>query len=296
MADTTTSTSRRVGSLEELALYESLRLGSSRAFQRLVAQHQPAMLRVASLHTHDPTHAARLVHEALLRALGGLEMFTWHTSFQAWLFAILLDHCHPDSRGRGPAVVPPSQAPPVDGMDPTRSEPSWANLPWSPAWSPQAWAEFDRAFAALSPTHRDTTHLRDIEGWTFEEVRDTVGLTVRDGIDVLHEARSALGVAVGNAMSLPTCPTPCDWPPTAPTEWMEGTLRPAEHERFGEHLSDCVGCSCTVRRLEGIREIARTRPLAPGATTMDASLRAEFRRWRAARRRKAWQLLVARRG
>jgi DNA-directed RNA polymerase specialized sigma24 family protein len=72
------------------------------------------MMRVARWYRPDEDGARRLVRQAWVTALGGLDMFTWHTSFRAWLFGILLNHCHgtpADARSTKVAAADP-QTPP----------------------------------------------------------------------------------------------------------------------------------------------------------------------------------------
>ena len=254
-------------SADELAVFEGVRLGSERAFRRLVAAHDAPMLRLAGLYAHDAAGRAELVRWTWSTALHGLGMFTWHTSFRAWLFGILAAHGRarpaPPTAPAPPAAppsvtVPPAAGPPVTAV----GDVGWAGLAWSPRWSPDGWRAVERALATLPVAQREVVHLRDVEGWPAAEADAALGVTADEGGRLLAQGRDSLRAAVRAWLGLP--------PPG-----------PADVQRETDGVVELLGL------------LAPAAPAAPDASTGPASdhLVGLFRDWRASRRIPVWRRL-----
>lgn len=243
----------------ELVLYETLRRGSGRAFRRLLELHDPAMRRVASWYAPDPAEAAALVRETWAIALDGLGMFTWHTTFRAWLFGILV------SVGRGAASAPrgPEHAGAgaaevrVPVPRPTPTGPSaavdWPTLTWDPRWTAASWRALDEGVAALPLPAREVVLLHEAEGWPLPEVLDVLQHTTAEGAALLRDGLARVRDAVTGHLGL-TAPGGHPHPP-----------RPA-----------------TADEVAGLREALRAR--APGPPDPpDSALLDVFRGWRTRR-------------
>jgi len=170
---------------EELALYEGVRLGSERAFRRLVAGQAGLVGRMAALYGVDAGELARWTWST---ALHGLGMFTWNTSFRAWVIGILVAH----GRAADHSAPPPAAPPPA----PAGTLTSWAGLAWSPRWQAGGWEVVDGALAALPLAEREVVHLHDVEGWPARETYDALGLTGGEGDRLLAAGRERVRCAV----------------------------------------------------------------------------------------------------
>ncbi|MDQ3537663.1 MAG: hypothetical protein M3415_02520 [Actinomycetota bacterium] len=281
--------------LDELALYESMRLGSGRAFRRLVDQHGPAMLRVARWYRADEGEARRLVRSAWVTALGGLDMFRWHTSFRAWLFGILLTHCRgtqTDARTAAVAVEVPRQPRSTASSPPPPPSGSWQDLPWSPAWSPESWGVIEQALAALPLAAREAVRFRDVEGWDSGEVCDVLGLTRAEEVALLSTGRTRLAAAVGEHLGLDGCgEARCGWAAVTATAYLEGRLATEERNAYGAHLSRCPACGCRLQQARGIAVMLALRGAPDAPVAADPVLEAAFRRWRVTRGLRPWRRL-----
>ncbi len=280
--------------LDELALYEGVRLGSGRAFRRLVEQHGQTMMRVARWYRPDEDGARRLVRQAWVTALGGLDMFTWHTSFRAWLFGILLNHCHgtpADARSTKVAAADP-QGPRRAAARQPQPAGEWQDLPWSPAWSPESWGVVDDALAALPLTCREAVRFRDVEHWESGEVCDVLGLTRAEELGVLHTGRTRLATAVAEHLGLEGCgESSCGWAPDTATAHLEGQLPADEQTAYDEHLSRCAACRCQRQQLRGVAAMLALRGTSDAPLAADPALEAAFRRWRVTRGLRPWRRL-----
>jgi RNA polymerase sigma-70 factor (ECF subfamily) len=67
---------------------------------------------------------------------------------------------------------------------------SWDDLPEERFLSAETHACIKTAIAALAPAQRDVITLRDVKGWTAEEVCGVLGLSAANQRVLLHRARS----------------------------------------------------------------------------------------------------------
>jgi RNA polymerase sigma-70 factor (ECF subfamily) len=193
---------------DESHLVAALRAGDERAFMTLVERYQSTLIRLALLYVGDRGAAEDVVQETWLGVVQGIGRFESRSSFKTWLFRILTNRAK--RRGeRDHRAIPFSAAwSPGDeddtGLDPDRFFPpghasaghwsslpkNWDALPEERVLSAETRAVVDAAIAALPPAQREVITLRDVEGWTSEEVRNALALSETNQRVLLHRARS----------------------------------------------------------------------------------------------------------
>jgi RNA polymerase sigma-70 factor (ECF subfamily) len=198
----------RRASQEDFRLVALLRSGDEDAFMMLVERYQPSMLRIARMYVSSLAVAEEVVQDAWLGVLRGLEGFEGRSSLRTWIFRILVNTAK--SRGqRESRSVPfssvwtpdPEDEPavaadrflPADRDRPRHwaSEPaSWETVPEARLLSKEALATVAQAIDALPPNQREVIRLRDVLGWTSEEVRNALDLSETNQRVLLHRARS----------------------------------------------------------------------------------------------------------
>jgi RNA polymerase sigma-70 factor (ECF subfamily) len=186
----------------EERLLASLRSGDERAFGRLVEAHGAAMLRVAGLYVGDRSVAEEIVQETWLRVLRSLDRFEGRSSLRTWIF-VILGNCarrRAEQESRSVPLAEPERAVPADRFF-GEEHPRWARM-WSTpvdGWegvperellSDEAVAQFRAAVAELPRRHAVVITLRDVEGWTAEEVCGLLGISMANQRVLLHRARS----------------------------------------------------------------------------------------------------------
>ena len=199
-----------------MATVDQLRAGDERAFIELVrAWHRP-MLHVAMAHTPTRAVAEEVVQETWLAVLEGLDRFEERSSLKTWVFRILMNRAITRGR-RERRTVPFSTLAAAEAelderpVDPDRFIPAdaerypnhWMPAPLRPAPWPQREVEaretlrrLQAAIDELPPAQRAVITLRDVEGWSPEEV--CAILDVSDGNQrvLLHRARSKVREAL----------------------------------------------------------------------------------------------------
>lgn len=193
---------------DEMRLVAALRAGDERAFMTLIERYQATLIRLALMYVGDRGAAEDVVQETWLGVLQGIDRFEGRSSLKTWLFRILTNRAK--RRGeRDHRAIPFSAAgAPGDddeaSVDPDRFLPpdhrlaghwtsrpmDWDDLPEERFLSAETRAVVDRAVASLPPNQREVITLRDVEGWTSEEVRNALDLSETNQRVLLHRARS----------------------------------------------------------------------------------------------------------
>ncbi len=201
--------SEPVLSAEEIRQVEALRRGEEWAFTTLFELYQVSMLRLARLYVADPVVAEEVVQDAWLGVLNGIGGFEGRSSLKTWIFRILANRAktralrerrsipfsdlwNPDDEPVEPAVEPERFRPEGDSSPhgwitfPT----DWRSLPEERLLADETFAVIRAAIADLPPGPREVIALRDIEGWTSEEVCNVLELSDTNQRVLLHRARS----------------------------------------------------------------------------------------------------------
>jgi RNA polymerase sigma-70 factor, ECF subfamily len=206
-------------SLGELQLLESLRHGDERAFAALVEQHGAAMLRIARLYVRDRAVAEEVVQEAWLGLLRGLDRFEGRSSLRTWLFRIVANLAKTravreartlpfsalagdEIEDEGPSVPPERFRGPED-----RWSGHWASPPeeWGrperELLSSETRQVIARAIEELPESQRQVITLRDVEGWSSDEVCNVLELSETNQRVLLHRARTKVRHALDDYLT-----------------------------------------------------------------------------------------------
>lgn len=203
---------------DEAVLVERLRARDEAAFVALVERHGQSFRRLARLHVPDAV-ADDVVQETWIAVLHGLDRFEGRASLQTWMIRILLNIAR--SRGeREHRQVPLSAfvdaAEPSEGsVDRHRFQSAGDRFPGGWVSFPERWDEQPeqrflstegvgialRTIASLPPAQREVVSLRDVEGWSSEEVSDTLGITPGNQRVLLHRGRSRVRAALEAAIA-----------------------------------------------------------------------------------------------
>ena len=190
----------------EAQLLEALRAGDETAFAQLVREYQPSLVRVARIYVSTQAAAEEVAAETWLAVLNGLDRFEGRSSLRTWIFRILTNIAKtraqrdgrtlPFSALQDPGRVPEAAVDADRFLDP--EHPRW---PGHWAVRPEPWPEdalvaaetqavVAEAIEALPANQRAVISLRDIEGWSSEEVRNALELSETNQRVLLHRARS----------------------------------------------------------------------------------------------------------
>jgi RNA polymerase sigma-70 factor, ECF subfamily len=178
------------------------------------------MLRVARLYVSSHAVAEEVAQETWLGVVNGIERFEGRSSLKTWLFRILSNIAKTRGVREGRSVPFSSLSDEDEGesVDPERFRPAdseraprhWAIPPaiWSTEPDERLLAGetrelIIRAIDELPPNQRAAIVLRDIEGFSSEEVRNELGVGETNQRVLLHRARSKVRQALEEYLGEP---------------------------------------------------------------------------------------------
>jgi RNA polymerase sigma-70 factor (ECF subfamily) len=183
--------------VEETQLVEALRAGDERVFEQLVRMYQGTLLRVAQMYVSSRAVAEEVVQETWLAVLNGIDRFEGRSSLKTWIFRILANRAKTRAQREGRTI-------PFSALGEGDSEPAvepdrfdrghWAAFPaeWPEErlLGDETLRVIDAAIESLPTKQRAVITLRDIQGWSAEEVRNALELSETNQRVLLHRARS----------------------------------------------------------------------------------------------------------
>lgn len=188
-------------------LIELLRQGDETAFMSLVERLQPVMLRVARMYVSSQAVAEEVVQEAWLGVLQGIGRFEGRSSLRTWILRIVSNIAKTKGQREGRSV--PFASLGGDDLDAPAFDPDRFLSPseeWAGHWSsmPTDWGGgpeervtsaatlgiLREAIDSLPPMQAEVIRLRDVLGWSSEEVRNALDLSETNQRVLLHRARA----------------------------------------------------------------------------------------------------------
>jgi RNA polymerase sigma-70 factor, ECF subfamily len=203
---------RSKASADEIELLARLRAGDEQAFEALVARHYGTMMAVAQTYVKSRAVAEEVVQEAWLGVLQSLDRFEGRSSLKTWILAILVNKAK--TRGMREA-----RSVPFASLAPERDEPAveperfrgpqdgfpghWRSYPGDWGAAPDVVLEDRetlgvalRAIAALPLAQQTVIRMRDVEGYSSDEVCAALEVSVANQRVLLHRARSRVRAAL----------------------------------------------------------------------------------------------------
>jgi RNA polymerase sigma-70 factor (ECF subfamily) len=197
---------------QDRELVAALRRGDEAAFMGLVEELGPTLLRVARMYVPSTAVAEEVVQETWIGVLNGIDRFEGRSSLRTWIFRILTNIAKtrgererrsvPFSSAAGAAADEPSVDPDrfVGAGDTQAGAWAFAPVPWpGPEESLLSGETRDVILAAidtLPPAQREVITLRDVDGWSSEEVRNALEISETNQRVLLHRARSKVRGAI----------------------------------------------------------------------------------------------------
>jgi RNA polymerase sigma-70 factor, ECF subfamily len=214
-ASTTTPPGSLVLPTTELDLLAALRRGDESAFSRVVTLHQGPLLRVARMYVGSQAVAEEVVQETWMGVLKGLDNFQGRCSLKTWIFQILINRAKTRGEREGRMIPFSAMFDPQSDLGEPAVDPGQFNEndpEWPGGWitQPRNWganpeqsllsqelkAHTQAAIESLQPSQREVITLRDVQGWTSEEVCNVLGVSETNQRVLLHRARSKVRQAL----------------------------------------------------------------------------------------------------
>jgi RNA polymerase sigma-70 factor (ECF subfamily) len=194
--------------LDDRALVQALLRKDERAAEQLLARYGGAMTRLAASLVGSGAVADEVVQETWIAVLRGVDRFEGRSSLKTWIFSILANIAKTQAQ-RERRTVPLSSFEVDDVDEPVvdaslfRSDGHWISAPsrWSELPEERLLAAetlgcVARTLETLPSAQRAVMTLRDVDGWSGEEVCQALGLSEANQRVLLHRARSKVRAAL----------------------------------------------------------------------------------------------------
>jgi RNA polymerase sigma-70 factor (ECF subfamily) len=205
-APVTVARVEQLASTEEMRLVDGLRAGDEAAFAELMRRYGASMLRIAQLYVRSRAVAEEVVQEAWLAVFKGIGRFEGRSSLKTWLFRILSNTAKTRAVREGRSI--PFSALAADeedggSVDPDRFLGPDERFPGHWSSPPASWGEPEERLVAaetldvikgeiekLPPAQALVITMRDIEGFSSEEVCNALEISETNQRVLLHRART----------------------------------------------------------------------------------------------------------
>ena len=181
----------------DAALMERVRGGETEAFEPLVRRYQQRLFGYFLNATADASTAADLAQETFVRVFRAAPRYRESGRFEAWLFRIAANLARSDARRRvlrRRLFVPesPEDEGPIPNPPPDGSGPDNPDDPENAARASEVREALRRALPRVPPVFREAVLLRDVEGWSYREIAEMLGIEEGTVKSRAHRGRKRL--------------------------------------------------------------------------------------------------------
>jgi RNA polymerase sigma-70 factor (ECF subfamily) len=162
---------------------ERLRRGEAVAYERLVAEHSGDVYALLFRLTNDSEEARDLTQETFLRAFQSIGRFRGDASLKTWIYRIAINQAR--NRWRWWRRRKRDVTVSLDATDDQNEQPLAATLPSENSLNPEQEtlarereAQLRQALLGLRSAFRESVVLRDVEGFSYEEIAELLQISI----------------------------------------------------------------------------------------------------------------------
>jgi RNA polymerase sigma-70 factor (ECF subfamily) len=188
---------------EEAALVAELQAGSERAFADLIAQYHQPLYSLIARSLQDPADASDITQEVFIKVFRNIRSFHGDASLRTWLYRIALHEASNQRRWwsrhkRQEVAMEAPYCPRCEGDADSEGQSLGATLadggcsPFDHAAQEQVRQRVEGALRQVPEAFRTVVVLREIEGFTYEEIAEIVQVNLGTVKSRLTRGRAAL--------------------------------------------------------------------------------------------------------
>jgi RNA polymerase sigma-70 factor (ECF subfamily) len=187
---------------DEAALVAELKAGSERAFTQLIAQYHQPIYSVIARSLQDPADASDITQEVFIKVFRNIRSFHGQASLRTWIYRIALHEASNQRRwwSRHKRQEITMEAPCGRHEADYEGEPlslgatlaDEHDSPFDHAAHAESRARIEAALGQVPEVFRTVVILREIEGFTYEEIAEILGVNLGTVKSRLTRGRAVL--------------------------------------------------------------------------------------------------------
>ncbi len=148
--------------------------GDGTALEELLLAYEKKVYTIAYRLMGNEADAADMAQEALIKIYRGVRGFKGEASFSSWVYRLTVNACMDGLRRRKRAPLSLEMV--INNG--ASLEDAASDTPETCALSLERGEDIQKALLVLSPEHRAAVVLRDINGLTYEEIADSLQISI----------------------------------------------------------------------------------------------------------------------
>lgn len=183
-----------MNNVDERELVSRCQAGDLSAFDNLMQQYEKKVYSLCFRMTGRPDDAADLAQDAFLKAYRAIHAFKGQSSFSTWLFRIVTNTCLDERRrlGRRPSVFSLDRPLETNDGELALTLPDNSPDPLAVVVQSELQAEIQKLLNMLPADQKMVLILRDLEGYSYEEIAAALNITLGTVKSRLNRARIRL--------------------------------------------------------------------------------------------------------
>jgi RNA polymerase sigma-70 factor (ECF subfamily) len=199
--------------LDDAAVVAGLRAGDEEVFGRVFEDYHPLLMRLAAAIVKRPALAEEVVQDAWVTMVSSLDDFEERSTLRTWMARVVMNRATTVAKreGRNVSFAPDVLASEIDepAVDPSRFlswgawgeiVARWQETPEMLASRKQTRLAIEAALEGLPESQRVVVTLRDVEGFSSEEVCNALGISESNQRVLLHRGRCRVRSALERAI------------------------------------------------------------------------------------------------
>lgn len=178
--------------MDEHNLIELAQSGNQSAFRTLVETYQSMVYNLAYRMVNNPEDAADLTQEVFLSVWRNLRSFQGRSALSTWLYRLTANAAIDFLRKEQRHPTVPLTAEDSDGEERALDIPDESASPQRELERKELREAIEQGLATLSPDHRQILLLREMEGLSYQEIAQALGLEEGTVKSRIARARLAL--------------------------------------------------------------------------------------------------------
>lgn len=181
----------------EEQLIEAAKHGNHRAFAELVENLQPQLYRTIYRFVGNAEEAKDILQESLIQAYRAVKTFKGQSSFYTWLYRIAVNTCYREMNSKRFRIERASEPLPNQSSEELaeRARREFISRQKSPREQTEQKEKIARvrsAIKSLPPIYYEVIVLRDLEEFSYEEIAQTLKISIGTVMSRLSRGRQKL--------------------------------------------------------------------------------------------------------